>query len=452
MWDMISVPQGEKESKMSPARKQQALSKEVREAILKVIEGGDAEEIARGIGIEPAQLLAMRETFVEHSMRQALLGEAAERKIGRNEPCPCGSGKKYKRCCLAKHEKAREFLRETRPQDIQQTEKQESLPPYVVAGFDLLAAEKYEEASAHARELLKTHPEDDRLHDTLVTGLLASGRYEEAIAVARTRWEVAREEKAFYLAHGYHRRQPEGEDASPPHFYAPETWLEKYWIAVKAKEHRGLVAEPRDPYLDELITELLAVNDRERFPDQKEKGLEERRKALQPTLDKLKNAGPGAVPYLLQVVWRYSWATLLIPELLAHFGTDLATRSLIDISMFGYHFVSESCLKHLEALGAAALPSIREALRRDPEFDPIKVGLIAMLANVEAPEVDRILEDLLDHDEPVVVDWAGLGLGKRKRVDLLERLEKAAARIGKAPRLTWAIDHLRKLQGKGPTT
>lgn len=23
-------------------------------------------------------------------------------KIGRNEPCPCGSGKKYKRCCLTK--------------------------------------------------------------------------------------------------------------------------------------------------------------------------------------------------------------------------------------------------------------------------------------------------------------------------------------------------------------
>jgi SWIM/SEC-C metal-binding protein len=23
----------------------------------------------------------------------------AEKKVGRNEPCPCGSGKKYKRCC-----------------------------------------------------------------------------------------------------------------------------------------------------------------------------------------------------------------------------------------------------------------------------------------------------------------------------------------------------------------
>ena len=23
-------------------------------------------------------------------------------KIGRNDPCPCGSGKKYKKCCLEK--------------------------------------------------------------------------------------------------------------------------------------------------------------------------------------------------------------------------------------------------------------------------------------------------------------------------------------------------------------
>ena len=26
--------------------------------------------------------------------------------LGRNEPCPCGSGKKYKKCCLAKDEEA----------------------------------------------------------------------------------------------------------------------------------------------------------------------------------------------------------------------------------------------------------------------------------------------------------------------------------------------------------
>jgi uncharacterized protein YecA (UPF0149 family) len=32
-------------------------------------------------------------------------GESMERvamvsKVGRNDPCPCGSGKKYKKCCL----------------------------------------------------------------------------------------------------------------------------------------------------------------------------------------------------------------------------------------------------------------------------------------------------------------------------------------------------------------
>lgn len=25
-----------------------------------------------------------------------------EKKVGRNDPCPCGSGKKYKQCCLQK--------------------------------------------------------------------------------------------------------------------------------------------------------------------------------------------------------------------------------------------------------------------------------------------------------------------------------------------------------------
>jgi uncharacterized protein YecA (UPF0149 family) len=28
---------------------------------------------------------------------------AKKKKIGRNAPCPCGSGKKYKKCCLDKN-------------------------------------------------------------------------------------------------------------------------------------------------------------------------------------------------------------------------------------------------------------------------------------------------------------------------------------------------------------
>jgi tetratricopeptide (TPR) repeat protein len=36
-------------------------------------------------------------------------------KTGRNEPCPCGSGKKYKQCCLAKDEAAARAARPAQP-------------------------------------------------------------------------------------------------------------------------------------------------------------------------------------------------------------------------------------------------------------------------------------------------------------------------------------------------
>jgi hypothetical protein len=32
---------------------------------------------------------------------KATIAERSARKVGRNDPCPCGSGKKYKRCCGA---------------------------------------------------------------------------------------------------------------------------------------------------------------------------------------------------------------------------------------------------------------------------------------------------------------------------------------------------------------
>ena len=45
-------------------------------------------------------------------------------KIGRNDPCPCGSGKKYKKCC---------YLR-------QQPPKMSSLPPEVIKKFQEIQA------------------------------------------------------------------------------------------------------------------------------------------------------------------------------------------------------------------------------------------------------------------------------------------------------------------------
>jgi hypothetical protein len=124
----------------------------------------------------------------------------------------------------------------------------------------------------------------------------------------------------------------------------------------------------------------------------------------------------------------------------------MAIRSLMEITMFSYHFVSEACLKHLEVLGTDVLPYIRDAFGRDHDFDELKVGFINMLSNLDAPGVDDFLLELLDHEEPAVVDWAGLVIGKRNRTDLLPALEKANSRIGNKPRIGWAIGQLKKIK------
>src|SRR5438046_5408903 len=64
---------------------------------------------------------------------------AAGARIGRNDPCPCGSGRKYKRCCLARDE-APELLR------LRMRRAEGRLVPQVVAyaheryGYDLVTA------------------------------------------------------------------------------------------------------------------------------------------------------------------------------------------------------------------------------------------------------------------------------------------------------------------------
>ncbi|MGD8253605.1 MAG: SEC-C metal-binding domain-containing protein [Syntrophobacterales bacterium] len=430
---------------MTDTENQEKSDKEIMDAIREVMEGGNPEEIAQKVGMQPEQLVALSDSFVQQHQQASLLGEAAERKIGRNEPCPCGSGKKYKKCCLRKHEKIKDLLRGS--VEFQEPEPEEEGPPeYVVKGFDLLAANNYQEAISYASDLISTYPEDDRIHDTLATAYLTTRQHDEAIAICRSRWEVAKEEKTFFIEHGRHKRLPEGDDGEAPHFYAPETWLEKYWIALKAQEYNGLLPEPQDPEINSLIAELLTANDLERFPAQQEQGLEQRKEALTPTIDQLKQVGPDAIPYLLQIMSQFSWAALLVPDILAHYSTETAIRSLMDITMFSYHYVSEACLKHLEAFGNEVLPYVRDAFKRDRDFDELKVGFINMLSNLDAPGVDDFLQELLDHEEPAVVDFAGLVLGKRNRTDLLPALEEANARIGNKPRIGWAINQLKKIR------
>jgi uncharacterized protein len=60
------------------------------------------ENLGRSIGVMTVRLW---EAYREQPFKKVLLDDAAERrqepKVSRNDPCPCGSGKKYKRCCGA---------------------------------------------------------------------------------------------------------------------------------------------------------------------------------------------------------------------------------------------------------------------------------------------------------------------------------------------------------------
>ncbi len=74
-----------------------------RETCHWLIEQG-VEEVgpARALLLAAAARLADRYGDPEGLLRPAHPARDAGPKVGRNDPCPCGSGRKYKRCCLGK--------------------------------------------------------------------------------------------------------------------------------------------------------------------------------------------------------------------------------------------------------------------------------------------------------------------------------------------------------------
>jgi tetratricopeptide (TPR) repeat protein len=99
-------------------------------------------------------------------------------KTGRNDPCPCGSGKKYKKCCLPTHEADerqraaeqqaerdqraaahRASLREARAAMLADIEDDAGeLDAASNAAVDLVRAGKLDEAERAARDLLERFP------------------------------------------------------------------------------------------------------------------------------------------------------------------------------------------------------------------------------------------------------------------------------------------------------
>ena len=85
-------------------------------------------------------------------------------KVGRNDPCPCGSGLKYKRCCIGKDPASRESLEELYEREYQiHLKKEPDLQGLRKAGK--LVVETLDLAAAIVKPGLKTDDINTLVHD-----------------------------------------------------------------------------------------------------------------------------------------------------------------------------------------------------------------------------------------------------------------------------------------------
>lgn len=108
------------------------------------------------------------------------------KKPGRNEPCPCGSGKKYKKCCLhaPKPSVGGTFIYT----DLDDLSNQ--IP-------ELIRLKKYDEAEEVCRKLLQDYPEQiDGLHRSAEL-FEAMGDYDKAATFYNLTAEFAEQADGF---------------------------------------------------------------------------------------------------------------------------------------------------------------------------------------------------------------------------------------------------------------
>jgi tetratricopeptide (TPR) repeat protein len=124
-------------------------------------------------------------------------------KIGRNDPCHCGSGLKYKRCCLPREEtaaaRAVARAREAAPSGPTTSEEivweDDGLDEASNRPIDLIDAGRLDEAEQAAHDLLQRYPQ---VHDGLERLAMVYAARGDRIRAA----EYYRKAADFVLAHG----------------------------------------------------------------------------------------------------------------------------------------------------------------------------------------------------------------------------------------------------------
>lgn len=122
-------------------------------------------------------------------------------KTGRNDPCPCGSGKKYKRCCSdkdeaaasAKAEAVREAARARARAELDALADGGDFDGVSIAVMDLVQAGKLDEAEAAARSLVTRFPDAHHGYNCLGMVCEARGDRKQAAIHYRKVIDIARQ-------------------------------------------------------------------------------------------------------------------------------------------------------------------------------------------------------------------------------------------------------------------
>ena len=114
-------------------------------------------------------------------------------KIGRNAPCPCGSGKKYKKCCLPR----------TDDKGRPSTSKMRFIPVYTDLDklsnsvVDLIEQNKLDKAEAVSRKLLADYPDQIDGFNRLAQVYEARGEKRKAAEYYRKAADFAKSNEGF---------------------------------------------------------------------------------------------------------------------------------------------------------------------------------------------------------------------------------------------------------------
>lgn len=132
-------------------------------------------------------------------------------KIGRNDLCPCGSGKKYKRCCMARDEAVarEEFAAAAAQAEAAAAQHDphlcddcnEQLDVAANAVLALIDAGKFDEAEQAAHDVLARFPAVHDGYECLGRLHQAKGDHRQAAECYRKVIAFARDEPHFYDPH-----------------------------------------------------------------------------------------------------------------------------------------------------------------------------------------------------------------------------------------------------------